>query len=228
MKTQPKTEKQTAAAPDVIRQIELKSIIDDLEAIDLKMLGYRRRILAGAAIEAEGPFVAEFENQEPGSESPRHEGWVEFTAYGLSICPVEQSYAAIHARQAELNAAPATPPAPVAKLDPMQVRLSELSPEQEREVRDALLSRLQQQFASMGTCNIREVAQFADIEETDSECNLPAEDFITFLVMSHHARPLTPDVAAFRLEEFRENFANAARDARIFTARYPEAVKSAA
>src|ERR1035441_189857 len=50
-------------------------------------------------------------------------------------------------------AEPATEPTtvPQTTLDPMEVSLSELSPEQEREVRAALLARLQQQLAGMET-----------------------------------------------------------------------------
>ena len=83
--------------PDVIWQTELQSVFDDLEIINLKMLGYRRRILAGATIEP-GPLTTEWEGEEPGPESPRDDGWMNFNAYGLNICAAETSYAAIRER----------------------------------------------------------------------------------------------------------------------------------
>src|ERR1039458_4034023 len=79
-------------APDVLRQAELQSVFDDLEIINLKILGYRRRILAGATIE-DGPLTTEWEDQEPGDESPRDESWFKFSAYGLEICSAEYSQA---------------------------------------------------------------------------------------------------------------------------------------
>ena len=124
---------------------------------------------------------------------------------------------------AEPTAEPAAAPQP--KVDPMKVGLSGLSPEQKQEVRETLLDRLQLQLAGMDACNIREVARYADIQMADGYD--PAGDFIEFLVMTHHMWSLTPDGASMRLEEFRENFESAAKDARIFTARYPEAVKAA-
>ena len=126
-------------------------------------------------------------------------------------------------------AEPATEPttAPQTKLDPMDVRLSNLSPEQEQEVHAALLSRLQQQLAGMEICRIQSIAWYADMEEADRGCDTPAQDFLTTLVLHDHVRPLTPDAAARLLEEFRENFDSMVEGARIFTARYPEAVKSA-
>ena len=71
------------------------------------------------------------------------------------------------------------------------------------------------------------VAWFAEIHEASRGCNTPAEDFIRMLVREHHDHGLTPDEAADDLEEFRDNFDSMARDARTFTARYPEAVKTA-
>jgi hypothetical protein len=80
-------------APDVIQQTELRSVFDDLEIINLKILGYRRRILAGAAVEP-GPLTTKWEGEEPGPESPRDDGWMNFNAYGLNICAAEASTAA--------------------------------------------------------------------------------------------------------------------------------------
>src|ERR1019366_6240860 len=70
--------------PDVIRQTELQAVFDDLEIINLKMLGYRRRILAGAVVES-GPLTTEWEALDgPGDESPRDSGWSAFNAHGLN------------------------------------------------------------------------------------------------------------------------------------------------
>lgn len=71
------------------------------------------------------------------------------------------------------------------------------------------------------------IAWFADIEEADRGSDTPAENFVRSLVMTHHIRGLTPDDAARDLEEFRENFDCMAKAARIFSAKYPEAVKAA-
>ena len=75
---------------------------------------------------------------------------------------------------------------------------------------------------------IQSIAWYADIEEAGRECETPTEDFIMGLVISNHVRSLTPDAANRDLEEFRENFDSMAKAARIFSAHYPEAVKSAA
>jgi hypothetical protein len=208
-------------APDVLRQAELQSVFDDLEIINLKILGYRRRILAGATIE-DGPLTTEWEDQEPGDESPRDESWFKFSAYGLEICSAEYS----QALKARAVAEPGTAPQP--KLDPMKIPRGPLSPEQEQEAGAALLSRLQGQMANMSTCELQSLAWYVDIEDADCGCDTPAEDFITTLVLHHTVRPLTPDDATRKLEEFRENFDGMVRAARAFTARYPEAVNPAA
>lgn len=117
--------------------------------------------------------------------------------------------------------------APVPKLDPMNV-LAKFSPEQEQEVRGALLARLIQQLAGMDTHEVRQIAWYADIEEAKCGCDTPAEEFITGLVLCYQIRGLTPDDVAHDLESFRENFDSMAKAARVFSARYPEAVKSAA
>jgi hypothetical protein len=126
-------------------------------------------------------------------------------------------------------AEPATEPTtvPQTTLDPMEVSLSELSPEQEREVRAALLARLQQQLAGMETSGIRSIAWYANIEGADRGCDTPAEDFLTTLVLHNYVRPLIPDDAARLLEEFRENFDSMVEGARAFTARYPKAFETA-
>ena len=49
-----------AKTRDVIRQADLESVYEDMRAIELKILGFRRRILAGAAIEP-GGMTAEFD-----------------------------------------------------------------------------------------------------------------------------------------------------------------------
>src|ERR1035437_581424 len=90
-----------------------------------------------------------------------------------------------------------------------------------------LRARLLEQLAGMSVCKLESIAQYADIREAHNGCDTPAEEFIALLVLHHAARPITPDDVARRLEEFRENFESAAKDARIFTARYPEAVKAA-
>jgi|ERR1017187_6123156 hypothetical protein len=124
---------------------------------------------------------------------------------------------------------PETPPAtqPPA-LDPMSCGVSNLSPEQEQEVYGALLSRLHGRLNSMSIWEVRSLLWYADIEEADGGCGTPAEDFITSLVLHQAVRPLTPDDAASKLEEFRENFDDMASAARVFAARYPEAFKSTA
>jgi hypothetical protein len=38
--------------PDVLRQSDLQSVFDDLKVIELRILDYRRRILAGADLKA--------------------------------------------------------------------------------------------------------------------------------------------------------------------------------
>ena len=208
-------------APDVLQQTELQSVFDDLEIVNLKILGYRRRILAGATIE-DGPLTTEWEDQEPGDESPRDESWFKFSAYGLEICSAEYS----QALKARAVAEPGTAPQP--KLDPMSFKLyNHPSPEEEREVRQALLARLQQQFASMTAMDIQSVARYADIVDAETGCNTPAEEFITGLVDQHYSDGLTPDDVGHDMEQFRVNFDDMVRDARAFTARYPEAVKSA-
>ena len=106
--------------------------------------------------------------------------------------------------------------------------LSNLSPEQELEVRAALLARLQQQLAGMETCDIRSLVRYADIADANHGCDTPAEEFITRLVLRHHVRALTPEDAADYLEEFRRDFDFMVEGVRAFSARYPEAVKSAA
>ena len=127
-------------------------------------------------------------------------------------------------------AEPVTEPiaAPVSKLDPMNASLSELSPEQEQEVRAALLSRLQQQLAGMETCQMQSITWYVDVVEADRGCDTPAQDFITTLVLHNYVRPLIPDNAARLLEEFRKNFDCMVDAARIFSAKYPKAVKAAA
>jgi hypothetical protein len=120
---------------------------------------------------------------------------------------------------------PAPAVAPHAKLAPVQVPLT---PEQEQEVHAALLSLLHRRLDGMSTCTLQSLAWYADIEDADRGCDTPAEEFITLLVLHHHIRALTPDDAAMRLEEFRENFDSMVEGARTFVARYPEAVKSAA
>ena len=127
-------------------------------------------------------------------------------------------------------AEPATEPTtvPQTTLDPMEVSLSELSPEQEREVRAALLARLQQQLAGMETCQMQSITWYVDVVEADRGCDTPAQDFITTLVLHNYVRPLIPDNAARLLEEFRKNFDCMVDAARIFSAKYPKAVKAAA
>jgi hypothetical protein len=117
--------------------------------------------------------------------------------------------------------------APQTALDPMHCMLSNLSPEQQQEIHGALLSRLHGRLSNMSTWEIRSLLWYADIEEAGAGCDKPAEEFITNLVLHQSIRPLTPDDAASKLEEFRENFDNMVTDVRAFTARYPEAFKSA-
>jgi hypothetical protein len=118
--------------------------------------------------------------------------------------------------------------APQPKLDPMKIPKGPLSPEQEREIRDALLARLYGKMGSMSACRLRSLAWYSDIEDADNGCDAPAEEFITKLVLHHSIRPLTPDDASRRLEEFRENFDSMVNATRTFSAMYPKAVNPTA
>jgi hypothetical protein len=127
-------------------------------------------------------------------------------------------------------AAPATPApavAPQPKMNLMKVDLSRLSAQQDEEVHDALLAQLLQRFAAKSTRGLQDVLWYVEILETDSGCDTPAENFITQLVMVHALRGLTPDDVDHDLKDFRLNFDDMAIAAAEFTARYPEAVKSA-
>jgi hypothetical protein len=187
---------------------------------------------APVATQPPAPAVEDWANDTPHETLYQLEMWQQETIESIDM--TRREYIALKQHLAGLRglipavAEPTAEPAAATqpKVDPMNVSLSDLSPEQEQEARAALLDRLQRQLAGMDTCNIREVARYADIQMADGYD--PAGDFIEFLVMTHHMRSLTPNEAAFRLEEFRENFESAAKDARIFSAMYPEAVKSAA
>lgn len=131
----------------------------------------------------------------------------------------------------------ATPPtasavAPVVDLLRVQgiTNLEKTLPPMEAEaLREQLVDLIDRSLQELCISDVQQVAQFADLCLNDDGCNTPAEDFITMLVAIHYLRRgLTPDVAAFRLDEFRENFDMMMKAARIFTARYPEAVKPAA
>jgi hypothetical protein len=91
-----------------------------------------------------------------------------------------------------------------------------------------LRAHLLEQLAGMSACKLESIAQYADIGEANNGCDTPAEDFIARLVLSHSIRPLTPDDTARYLEEFRENFDSMVEGARIFVAKYPAAVNTAA
>jgi hypothetical protein len=73
-----------APTSDVLRQAELQSIFDDLKAIELKVLDYRRRILAGASVEP-GQLAAEFESGWEKTHDPEVGQWGEFSSYDLTI-----------------------------------------------------------------------------------------------------------------------------------------------
>ena len=190
---------------------------------------------AAAPVATQPPEVEDWVNDTPYETLYTIEMWQQEIVETIDLTRAE--YIALKGHLAGLRgiipvptpAKPATEPiaAPQTKLDTMQVSLSKLSPEQEREVRAALLARIQQQLAGMETCRIQSIAWYADIEEADHGWDAPAQDFLTTLVLHDHVRPLTPDAAARLLEEFRENFDSMVEGARIFTARYPEAVKSA-
>ena len=167
------------------------------------------------------PDVEDWVNDTPDETLYQLEMWQQETIESIDM--TRREYVALKQHLAGLRGL--IPAVPQPKLDPMKMPQGPLSPEQEQEVREALLDRLQRQLAGMSACLIREFARYADIQMADGYD--PAVDFIEFLVMTHHMRSLTPNDAAMRLEEFRENFESAAKDARIFTARYPEAVKAA-
>lgn len=127
----------------------------------------------------------------------------------------------------KLAVAPAKPaPAEAqSKPDPMEIpRYGSLSPEQEAWVRAELLARLQRQFAEMSTCEIRDIAWYADMEQSNRGAHTPAEDFIDSLIMTHRLRGLTPDDVADDLEEFRRTFESIVTCTRNFNARYPKLV----
>ena len=95
----------TAWMPDILRQSDLQSVFDDLNVIELRILEYRRRVLAGAVIEP-GPLVCEFEVGGPRQEEPEPGRWTEFGAADFNICPVQDSLATIikELRAKELHA----------------------------------------------------------------------------------------------------------------------------
>ena len=187
---------------------------------------------AAAPVATQPPEVEDWVNDTPYETLYTIEMWQQEIVETIDLTRAE--YIALKGHLAGLRgiipvaAEPVTEPiaAPVSKLDPMNV-LAKFSPEQEQEVRDALLARLRQQLGGMRTHEVRQIAWYANIEEAKGGCDTPAEDFITGLVLDYQIRGLTPDDAAHRLEEFRENFDSMAKAASIFAARYPEAVKSA-
>jgi hypothetical protein len=84
----------TLPPPDVIKQADLQSVFDDLKAIETKILGFRRRILAGAKIEPgalSGYFTPGGSRKHLGTEEEERCIWDDFTAYGLCICPAEDA-----------------------------------------------------------------------------------------------------------------------------------------
>src|ERR1035441_10243266 len=111
-----------------------------------------------------------------------------------------QALGSLDVKNTTQPAAPAV--APQAKPDPMQVERRPLSPEQERDARKALLSRLRGQLADMSRCELQSLAWYADIQENDRGGDTPAEHFIGNLVMIHYLHGLTPDNADRCLEEF--------------------------
>jgi hypothetical protein len=83
----------TAAAPlDIISQSELQSIFDGIEAVQSKVLGFRRRLLAGAKMEP-GQRSAYFEPIGYGlrSEEEDRSRWDDFEAYSLRVCSAEMA-----------------------------------------------------------------------------------------------------------------------------------------
>ena len=179
------------------------------------------------------PEVEDWVSDTPSETLYQLEMWQQETIESIDM--TRREYVSVKRHLAGLRgiapaaAEPATEPAavPQTTLEPMKVSLSELSPEQEREVRAALLSRLQQQLAGMETCQIQSITWYADVVEADHGCDTPAQDFITTLVLHNYVRPLIPDNAARLLEEFRENFDSMVEGARAFTARYPKAFETA-
>jgi hypothetical protein len=130
--------------------------------------------------------------------------------------------------QAKLAAPAKSAPAPVAhpNLDPMEVDLRELTPEEGRWVRAELLARIQQKLADMSACSLRSIVWYIEIEEEDQGCMTSAEDFIGKLALAHHYRGLTPDHAANYLEDFRADFDSAIDTTKYLTAKYPALVNS--
>ena len=185
------------------------------------------------ATQPPAPEVEDWVSDTPSETLYQLEMWQQETIESIDM--TRREYVSLKRHLAGLRgiapaaAEPATEPAavPQTTLDPMKVSLSELSPEQEREVRAALLSRLQQQLAGMETCQIQSITWYADVVEADHGCDTPAQDFITTLVLHNYVRPLIPDNAARLLEEFRENFDSMVEGARAFTARYPKAFETA-
>ena len=67
--------------PDVIRQAELQRILDNLARADSPMLGFRRRLLAGATVEP-GNLSLEFCGSAPDGNP---EEWSSTVSYGLLL-----------------------------------------------------------------------------------------------------------------------------------------------
>ena len=71
--------------PDIITQTDIQSILETYNALGQRILGYRRRIQAGALIEP-GEFQAHDAEEQPIDMEPTQF----LNAYGLDIAPVGQ------------------------------------------------------------------------------------------------------------------------------------------
>jgi hypothetical protein len=103
-----------------------------------------------------------------------------------------------------------------------------LQPAEEETLRERLLARVVKSLTTIDLYNLRLIAQFMDICYNNRGSDTPAEEFVRKLIMIHYSRGLTPEETAEEVEEFRDSFNFMTQSARVFNARYHEAVKAAA
>jgi hypothetical protein len=71
----------------------------------------------------------------------------------------------------------------------------------------------------------RSLSMFATVLRNHSGCTTPAETFLINLTRQHvTAEPLTPDDIDHEVQQFRDDFETAVRDARLFAHQYPTLV----
>jgi len=90
-------------------------------------------------------------------------------------------------------------------------------------LREELRTLIVGSIAKMSNGCLQAVARFIDIQQNDRGCMSPAEDFITYLVMSHFTQRnvgLTPKDVEDRLKQFHEDFTFAFDITRRFNRTY--------